>query len=117
MITWRHVSRCPCPSLPLESPWDIGRRRGGWGFCSEGAEPDRLLRGPEPPQGRVSGPNSGDRLCFYIENRIRVGFSLVIGLTFHEGLCHSHKGLPERAIAGVELRSLIEGQGRPVGVD
>jgi hypothetical protein len=25
--------------------------------------PIRLIRGSEPPQGRESGPNSGDRLC------------------------------------------------------
>ena len=65
----------------------------------------------------MSGPNSGVRLCFHIENRIRGGFSLVIGLTFHEGLCHLHKGLPQRAITSVELRSLIKGQGVPVDVD
>ena len=51
------------------------------------------IRGPAPPQGCESSPNSGDRLCFHIENRIRGGFSLFIGLTFHQVPCHAHKGL------------------------
>ena len=66
------------------------------------------IRGPEPPQGRESGPNSGVRLCFHIENRIRGGFSLVIGLTFLHQLAKGRERPTERVVASLEQRQFVE---------
>lgn len=78
--------------------------------------PARPISGPEPPQGCVSSPNSGDRLFFSIFYKMRWGFSLLGGLTFFHCFSKAGKGLSERIIANLKQGQFVGGEGVLMGL-